>query len=185
MSASPTPMQTVPPGDTTVAPTLAQFLADFVEFDTTNVTDPNALQFSPNAIQYWINFAQLVLNQGLWGRMYYSAVELFAAHNLSLEAWAAQGGPQSVPGIAKGMIAGVAASNVSVNYNNEGVLAKDAEHWNFTVFGMRLIRYIRMMGAGPRQVGVGCPPPGWFQFVPGLSPYSGPPVYNTPNPSGW
>lgn len=181
---STSPMQSVPPGNTTIAPTLAQFLIDFPEFNTATATG-NALQFNPNAIQYWLNFAQLVLNQGLWGSMYYAAVEMFAAHNIAIEAWAAQGGPQSVPGIAKGMVAGKSAADVSITYNNQAVLAADAEHWNFTIWGMRLIRYIRMFGAGPRQVGVGCPPPGWFQFVPGCSPYSGPPVFNVPNPSGF
>jgi hypothetical protein len=181
---STTPMQSNPSGNTTVAPTLAQFLADFPEFNTTVSVAP-ALQFSPAAIQYWLNFAQLVLNQGLWGSMYYAAVELFAAHNLALEAWATLGGPQNVPGIAKGMIAAKSAGDVSVTYNNQGVLATDAEHWNFTIWGMRLIRYIRMMGAGPRQVGVGCAPPGWFQFVPSGGCYSGPPVFNYPNPSGF
>lgn len=182
---STTPMQSNPVGNTTVAPTVAQFIADYPEFDTTVQTDPNALQFNPSAIQYWLNFAQLVLNQGLWGSMYYAAVEMFAAHNLALEAWTAQGGDQTVPGIAKGMIAAGSSGDVSVTYNNQGVLALDAEHWNFTVYGIRMIRYIRMFGAGPRQIGIGCPPPGWFQFVPGCAPFSGPPVYNVPNPSGW
>jgi hypothetical protein len=174
-------MQSNPIGPTNVAPTLEQFLADFPEYDTTANT--GGLQFSPLAIQYWINFAVLVLNQGLWGNLYYAAVEMFAAHNLSIEAWAAQGGPQNVPGIAKGMIAGKSAGDVSVTYNNAAVFAADAEHWNYTVWGQRLIRYIRMIGAGPRQIGIGYSPPGWFQFVPGLSPYSGPPVFNYPNPS--
>lgn len=179
------PMQSSPPGDTTVAPTLDQFFADFPEFNSSAAVAP-ALQFNPNAVQYWLNFAQIVLNQVRWGKLYFSAVELFAAHNLSLEAWAMQGGPQNVPGIAKGMIAGKSAGDVSVTYNNQGVLASDAEHWNFTVWGIRLIRYIRMMGAGPRQVGVGCgAPSGWFQFTPSGGAYSGPPVFNTPNPSGF
>lgn len=178
------PMQTFPVGVTTSAPTLAQFIQDFPEFNAA-INPGNALPFSNPAIQYWLNFATIVLNQGLWGKMYYFAVEMFAAHNLALEAWATQGGPQNVPGIAKGMIAGKSAGDVSVTYNNAGVLATDAEHWNFTVWGIRLIRYIRMIGAGPRQVGVGCAPPGWFQFTPSCGAYSGPPVFNIPNPSGF
>src|SRR5580698_5451269 len=146
---STTPMQSVPVGTTTAAPTIAQFLADFPEFDSSAATG-STLQFSPLAVQYWLNFAQLVLNQGLWGAMYYWAVEMFAAHNLALEAWATQGGPQNVPGIAKGMISGKTAGDVSVTYNNQAVFAADAEHWNFTVWGIRLIRYIRMIGSGPR-----------------------------------
>jgi hypothetical protein len=185
MSSSPTPMQTVPPiTGTTVAPTIAQFFQDFPEFNTATATG-NVLQFNPNAVQYWLNLAVLCLNAGLWGNMYYWAVEMFAAHNLALEAWAVQGGPLNVPGIAKGMIASRSAGDVNTTYNTQATLAADAEHWNFTIWGIRLIRYIRMIGAGPRQVGIGCSPPGWFQFVPGCAPYSGPPVFNVPNPSGF
>ena len=184
MSSPPvaSPMQSVPPGNTANAPTLAQFLQDFPAF---NANNPGTYNWNPEAIQYWLNFAQLVLNQGLWGNMYYFAVELFAAHNVALEAWATQGTPMNIPGIAKGMIASRSAGDVNTTYNNAAVVAVEAEHWNFTVWGMRLIRYIRMFAAGPRQVGIGCAPPGWFQFVPNQCAYSGPPVFNVPNPSGF
>jgi hypothetical protein len=180
---STSPMQSSPPGNTTVAPTLAQFLLDFPEFDTSTSSGP--LQFSPNAIQYFINLAVIVLNSSVWGNMYYMAIELFAAHNIALEAWATQGGPQNVPGIAKGSIAGKSAGGVSVSYATMATAAADAEHWNFTVYGIRLIRYIRMVGAGPRQVGIGCSAAAWFSFVSSGGAYAGPPVFNVPNPSGF
>jgi hypothetical protein len=167
-----------PNANTTVAPTAAQFLLDFPRFDTSAVTDPNAVQFSPDAVAFWLNFASLTLNAQRFGSLYYLAVELFVAHNLSVEAWAEQGGNQTIPGIMKGPIASSAAGNVSVSYASGAALELDSGHWALTTFGTRLIKLIRLVCAGPLQVtGGGCQGPyngpAW----------SGPWTYNFPNPS--
>jgi len=161
----------------TVAPTTAEFLLDFPEF-TGNLTDPNAVQFSPSALTYWLTVATYLLNQARWGKMYYTACELFMAHNLALEAWAAQGSPgQVIPGIAKGSIAGKSAGDVSLTYNNAATLELDAGQWNYTTYGQRFIHLVRLFGAGPIQItGGGC-----------YSPYNtgawaGPWCFNVPNP---
>jgi hypothetical protein len=170
-------MSTVPPTSYCVAPTSVQFLLDFPDFDTSAQTDPDAVEFSPEAINYWLNFAVQTLNQPRWGNWYYTACELFTAHNLSLEAWTVQGGDQTVPGIAKGMIAASASGDVSVTYNNAAVLEMDAGHWNFTTYGIRLKRMINMIGMGPMQVmAPGCAPP--FNGPA----WAGPPFFNFPNP---
>src|SRR5580693_5621022 len=98
-----------PNANTTVAPTAEQFLLDFPRFDTSAVTDPNAVQFSPDAIAFWLNFASLTLNAQRFGSLYYLTVELFVAHNLALEALSEQGGDQTIPGVTKGAIASSAA----------------------------------------------------------------------------
>jgi hypothetical protein len=150
---------------------------DFPRFDTSAVTDPNAVQFSSDAIAFWLNFASLTLNAQRFGSLYYLAVELFVAHNLALEALSEQGGDQTIPGVTKGAIASSAAGNVSVSYNNAAVLELDAGHWNWTSFGIRLIKLIRLVCAGPLQVtGGGC-----------QGPYNGPAwngvwCFNVPNP---
>ena len=155
-----TPLNSVPPGDTTVAPTASQFLEDYPAFDTSETTDSNAVQYSTSQINYWVNLASLMLNQPRFGNLFYVACELFAAHNLALEAWAEQGGDQTIPGISKGAIAASASGDVSVSYNNATTFELDAGHWNYTVFGQRLIRMIRLVSAGPLQVtGGGCPGP--------------------------
>lgn len=173
-----TPASSNPVGDTTQAPTAEQFLADFPKFDTSNVQDSAAVQFGPDAIQYWLNFAALTINQGRLGSLYYTAVELFCAHNLALEAWAEQGGNQTIPGIAKGAIAATASGDVSISYNNMTVYEPDAGHWNYTVYGQRFIKLVRLLCAGPLQVTGGC----------GGGPYNGPAwqgiwVFNVPSPN--
>jgi hypothetical protein len=173
-----TPLNTVPPGDTTIAPTAAQFLADFPEFDTSGVTDPDAVEFGLSGINYWLNFAVQTLNACMWGTWYYTACELFVAHNLSLEAWSTQGGNQTIPGIAKGPIAATSSGDVSVSYNNVAVLELDAGHWGYTIYGGRLLRMIRLIGAGPRQV-----TGGYYGGALNGPAWSGPPFFNFPNPS--
>jgi hypothetical protein len=167
-----------PIADTTIAPTAAQFLADFPRFDTSAVTDPSAVQFSPDAIAYWLQMASIQLNQQYLSTLYYLATELFVAHNLSLEAYAEQGGDQTIPGIAKGMIAASGSGDVSVSYNNAAVMELDAGHWNYTIYGQRFIKLIRMTCVGPLQVtGGGCPGPNNGPAWPG------PWVYDIPNPT--
>jgi hypothetical protein len=181
-----TPGSAQPQGNTTVAPTVAQFLLDFPEFDVQGVPVLGA-----SSVAYWLNFATTLLVQARWGSFYYYAVELFVAHNLSLEWWATQGGPGTVPGISKGPIAGTAAGNVSVSYNTAAVLELDAGHWAYTIYGIRLLRYIRMAGAGPLYLGAGgcwgnnaVSSGGWFSFVNACEAWNGPPVYQFPNMSG-
>ena len=171
------PGSSLPVGDTTQAPTVAQFLADYPRFDTSEVSDPNAVQFGSDALQYWLNFAVLTLNQSRFGTLYYTAVELFMAHNLALDAWSEQGGNQTIPGLAKGPIAASASGDVSVTYANAATLELDAGHWNYTTYGQRLIKLIRLVSAGPLYVGSGgCPGP--FNGPA----WAGPPFFNFPNP---
>jgi len=181
-----TPGSASPVGVTTNAPTPAQFLLDFPEFNV-----PGVLVLGASSIQFWLNFAVVLLNQQRFGTFYYYAVELYVAHNLSLEWWSTQGSPGTVPGVAKGSIAGTGAGNVSVSYNTAAVMELDAGHWNYTIYGQRLIRFIRMAGAGPIYVGAGScfgannavSSGGWFAFVDACAAWNGPPVYNFPNTS--
>jgi|SRR5580692_8631523 hypothetical protein len=161
------------------APTVEQFLADFPKFDTSEVTDPAALQISPNSIAYWLQIATTMLNQNRLGNMYYTACELFVAHNVALEAWAEQGGDQTVPGISKGAIAANSDGQISLTYNNAAVLEGTADHWQYTSYGQRMRKLIQLFGAGPLIVG-----------VPGRAPYgsggawNGIWCFNIPSPNG-
>jgi hypothetical protein len=171
-------MSATPIANPSIAPTVAQFLADYPKFDTSQVSDPNALQFSPESIAYWLQMATIMLNQAIFANLYYMACELFVAHNVALEAYSEQGGDQTVPGITKGAIAASASGDVSVSYNNAAVLELDAGHWGYTTYGGRLLRLIRLVGAGPLQVTGGCCPgpnngPAW----------QGPFPWNFPNPN--
>lgn len=158
----------------TVAPTPAEFLADFPEFAP---GAPGVGVFPPSAINYWLQVAILTLNVGRWQSLYYLGVELFMAHNLALEAWSAQGAPgnqQVIPGISKGAVAGKSAGDVSISYNNAAVMDMRAAQFNNTTYGARLWNLIQMIGMGPLQVG----PQGCAQN----GAWSGPWVFQIPNP---
>ena len=82
-----------PPGNTTVAPTAAQFLLDFPAYDV-----PGNPVYSAASIQFWLNWGALLLNAPRFGASYYYCLELFVAHNLSLVAWDTQGsGSGAIP----------------------------------------------------------------------------------------
>lgn len=164
----------MPVSNGTVAPTVDEFNADYPEFAKTDSGGNDV--FPGSAKAYWLQVAVNLLNAGRWGNMYYVAVELFMAHNLALEAWSAQGGPNTIPGIAKGPIAGKGAGGVSVAYNTVATLDPTAGHWNYTTYGQRLVGLINMFGAGPIQVGPG--------GCGGGGGWAGPPFFNFPNPSG-
>jgi len=167
--------------------TPSQFLTDFPEFDTSGDTDPQAVQFDPAQIQFWINRALRTLNPCRWddsddgprpSDLDYG-VELFTAHNLVLGAIDARDGQVGgIPGVAKGAIAATSAGDVAVSYDTANTMEFDAGHWNLTTYGKRFIRLARMMGAGPLQVGPdSCTGPNSGPA------WSGPPFYNWPNPS--
>lgn len=162
----------------TVAPTATEFLADFPEFAP---TAQEQSIFTTSAVAYWLQIAVYTLNASRWGNLYYLAVELFVAHYLAVETWAAQGAPanqQLIPGIAKGAIAAKSAGDVSISYDRATVAEAGGMQWNLTTYGMRLFHMIRLVGMGPLQVGPqGCAGPNNGPAWPG------PWVYNFPNPS--
>lgn len=143
-----------------MAVTTAGFLADFQEFS-------NAANYPPSLIAHWLSVAGLLLNAPPWddtpgddGRSLLDiGKELFAAHWIVLakrNADSARAG--AAPGQSQGMIASKAVGPASQSFNTEAVLEPGAGHWNLTVYGTQFIHFVRIFGAGPLQVGIGCDP---------------------------
>ena len=165
-----------------MAITVAQFRANFPMFsDTTRYPDQE--------VSFWLSVAGLMLNTGRWpttpGANGQSLLDigtsLFVAHNLTLDLQATQrgnlGGP---PGVQVGALASVGANGASVSYNTTiGVDVNDGQY-NLTVFGLRFIQLAKMIGAGPIQLGIGRPPPGYGLLA--SQAWAGIWVYNIPNP---
>lgn len=132
----------------------------------------------PNAvIDYWIAIAVQLVNAARWSTLTDMGVESFVAHQISLERQAIDAADAGgVPGLSTGIINSKSVDKVSVGYDTQGGAELDAGHWNLTIYGKRFIRFSRMMGAGPVQVGVtACGPGGAWE---------GPWTANFPNPSG-
>lgn len=151
--------------------TIAQFRADFPEFGGTDKF-PNA------QVQYWMTLSTLLMNVSRWGSLYFTGQELFIAHHCSIEAHAMEetknGG---IPGKMAGAISGKSVGGVSVSYDTGSTIEPNAGHWGLTIYGNRFVQLMRMVGAGPIQLGAGFTPafsgqawPGpWTGFLPSPS----------------
>lgn len=99
--------------------------------------------------------------------------ELFVAHNCALRKYAqntaAAGG---VPGLQKGVISSESADGGSVSYDTSAGIVEGEAHWNLTFYGVQFIYMVRMVGAGPMQIGAG---PGLFSNA--IEAWAGPQVY--------
>lgn len=130
--------------------TATSFRAAFPAFkDPATYTDPE--------IAFWIAFALLRHNTERWGDLLDMGVQLFVAHNLSLEynALAAQTSGQGA-GAVVGILTSVNADGVSWARSAPQTRVDDG-HWALTSYGMRWREMARMMGAGGLQIGVPSP----------------------------
>lgn len=133
--------------------TVASFRADFPEFAST-------VKFPTNQITYYLNLAGLMLNAARWNNSLDMGTELFIAHNITIEAKAAaESAAGGIPGTTTGPIGSKSVDKVSISYSTGDAIQPGAGHWNLTVYGTRFIRLMRMFGAGPLFVGVGCVDP--------------------------
>ena len=130
--------------------TAASFKTDFCEFSDISL-------YRDEDITFWLKYAGLLLNANRWGNILDLATELYVAHNLTIErqakSAAANGAP---PGLATGIISAKSVDSVSISYDTNSAMEQDAGHWNLTTYGQRYWRMMRMFGAGPIQIGIGC-----------------------------
>jgi hypothetical protein len=136
--------------------TVNSFRDSYTEFQ-------NPEMFPNSDIQFYLNYAALLLNQCRFGNLLDIGTGLFIAHNLTLEARAkAEAEAGGVPGVGTGPVQLKVASKVQIQYGTQFAVELDAGHWNNTIYGTRFIRLARMVGSGPVQVGL--PGPGEWGF---------------------
>ncbi len=140
----------------------------------------NAETYPPDDVALWLDIAYKMLNASRWGNILDLGAQLFAAHNLALEARAKKEAENGAPpGGNVGPITSKSVDKVSVSYDTASGIEPDAGHWNLTIFGTRFIKMARMMGAGPVQVGAG----GCIDPLSSANAWSGPWASTIPNPS--
>lgn len=131
-----------------------QFRADLPEFASTAT-------YSSSGITFWLNVAYKMLAADRWGNMLDTGAELYAAHNITIEARAqlesANGG---IAGQNTGAISSKSVDKVSASYDTANSSEKDGGHWNLTTYGTRYLRYAKIFGAGAIQIGMGQVPAG-------------------------
>lgn len=145
--------------------TVAQFREDFPEFTDATV-------YPDSAFTLWYGVAVKMLNADRWGNMLDIGTELYAAHQLALEARAfAEASAGGIPGAQVGPLNSKSVDKVSMGYDTSAGIEADAGHWNLTIYGTRFIRLAKMMGMGPVQIGVG---DGSLDPLSALNAWSGP-----------
>lgn len=137
----------------TVAPLISvdKFRADFPEF-------ANSATYSENTIRFWLAIGQLRLRASRWQSLFCVGLELYAAHNIVIEATAQQtalaGG---FPGTSKGAITAQTVDKVTLSYDAALTSEEGAGNYNLTVYGTRFWELSQLVGMGPIQVGPGGP----------------------------
>jgi len=138
------------PPNTPILP--AQFVLDFPEFG-------NSTLFPVSQITFWATIAAYLLNPCRWDPALINlGMELFIAHNVALEAFAMSAADAGgIPGISRGVVASEAGKSLSVGYDTALAGEEGAGNFNLTIYGTRFWNLMRMMGAGPIQVGISGP----------------------------
>lgn len=126
---------------------VAAFREAYPEFNDT-------AKFPDSMISGWATVAQLQVRCRRWKSQYNLGVNLYIAHEITLEsqqqAAATAGGSPAGP---SGIVNSKTVGSVTVAYDTASAVEKDAGHWNLTMYGRQFIRLARMFGAGPVQLG--------------------------------
>lgn len=122
-------------------------------------TEGNALTLASTSAN--ITPSGATLSGGVNGRSLYEiGTELLVCHHLVLERQAGKSARRGAPpGVSRGAISAEGAGGANVNYDSASALLKDAGHYNLTTYGTRYLSLLRLVGAGPIQVGFGSTPP--------------------------
>lgn len=130
-----------------MALTPASFRQQYPEF-----TDPG--DYSDAAITLHLGVAVSMLDPVRWDSAIDLGVGLWVAHFLVLsrrDQLAANAG--GAPGAAQGMLTSKTVDKVSASYDAASISLEDQGFWGMTTYGMRLLKFARMMGAGGAQLG--------------------------------
>lgn len=136
------------------------FRANFPEF-TSTVTYPDT------EVQFWLDIGLLLLNAARWGTLLDFGLQLFVAHNLSLQFNAVRAGTAGQnPGFVVGPTTSGRVDKVAYQRDPGAAMNPKNGHWNLSIYGLRYIALVNMVGAGPVQVGVplaagACYPGAW------------------------
>jgi hypothetical protein len=114
-------------------------------------TDP---PYADATINAWLVFAVQFVDPGRWGNLADLGVTLWTCHNIALLPLNTKDTAfGKTPGQRVGVLTSKSIDGVSVSYDVSKTLEDNAGFFNLTTYGMQFIRFARMMGAGPVQIG--------------------------------
>ena len=102
------------------------------------------------AIDFWADFGEKMMNKDRWGNLFANGLCLYVAHQLCLEFGSNKAGEKGqAPGQITGPVTSASVDKVSYSRDASSSMEPDAGHWNLTVYGLRYVRIMKMVGAGP------------------------------------
>lgn len=120
--------------------------AVFTEFaDKTAFPDP--------FVQFWLTNSAGFVNEARWGDQTDFGITLRTCHFMAMNAQPSALGAKGKPGQVKGLLTNKSVDGVTAAYDVSSVTIKDAGHWNMTKYGIQFRDLLRMMGAGPVEIG--------------------------------
>jgi|SRR5215471_12385043 len=138
--------------------TVEKFRSDYPAF-------ADATRFPDDEVQYWINIAVAppnstpAINKYRWGQFFGLGIELFVAHNLAVEdMMVSRAGPPGsgvgggAPLVGSGVPASKSVNGVSLSYDNQIGMERDAGWWGQTPWGNQFLYYLRLAGSAPIQL---------------------------------
>ena len=157
-----------------MAVTVSDFQTAFPEFTVYNFATP--------AIQFWLDFAGIYVNQAVWGGPALPGkpftpcdygVLFYSAHNIALALQSvaaapinpATGQPIGAPGMTAGIESQKAIDKVSVSLYIGAIIEEGAGNWNATSYGTRFARMARQFGSAPQYIGAGVPQTGMYAYA--------------------
>lgn len=125
---------------------LTTFRDNYPEF-----ADPST--YPDSAVQRWNSVAVAILDSVRWGATYDLGVQLYMAHNLSIDASRQrQGATGAAPGTSMGVLTAKQVETVYASYDPKFVFQERAGTYNMTSYGAQFYQLARMFGAGGWQL---------------------------------
>lgn len=126
---------------------VATFRANFPAFaDEDTYAEPS--------IQFWLDLAYKRHNAERWGDLLDQGIQLYVAHELSVEAASSKGSANSTPGQIIGNITSRSVGGMSYSRDVSSITDSDAGYMNASTYGLRWRNLMKLVGAGPVQVGL-------------------------------
>lgn len=119
---------------------IAVFRQSFPAF-ADETTYPDAM------IEIWAGLGDKLLNVERWGDFYDEGLRFFVAHEVYLAAKAATA-TDTDSASEGGLVASLGAGPLSVSFDNQPALEKDAGHYNLTTYGKQYWRLVQIVGMG-------------------------------------
>ncbi len=136
----------------------------------------------PNGmVAHYLAFALKMMDADRWGELIDEGTMLFTAHHCTLRRRAMdQADNGDAPGGASGPVNSRSVDKVSVGFDTGAGTIEGGAQWNLTVYGIEFLQMMKLVGAGPIQVGAEfCADPLGSAFA-----WPGPPQSLFPNGSG-